>query len=234
MAKTRCDRKCSTADVSWHWKSVLIFAFWLLAVCPGVLALNVPMYLVAPELTQVDLAEAGSVEYQLKAAFLYNFMKFIEWPEAGDKEAQKTNPITLCVVGTDFFGRHLDDLTKKVVKERPIRIVRLDGFEEYQKTHPQATQEQYFQEQKKAIEGCHLLFVSQSEEKLMSEWVTLTGEIQILTVSDISGFAEKGGVIEFVMEENKIRFDVNVVSAERKGLKISSQLLQLARKIKKT
>jgi hypothetical protein len=239
MAETRHDRRHDTADVPWRWNPALIVALWLLALCHGASAFSNPLGLVVSELAQVDPMEAKSVEYQLKAAFLYNFMKFIEWPEiamgAGDKESQKKKPVTLCVIGTDIFGRHLDDLTKKEIKERPVRIVRLEGFDQYQKTHPNVTRAQYLQEQKKEIENCELLFVSQSEEKQMSELITFTEGMRVLTVSDISGFAQQGGVIEFVMEENKIRFDVNVTSAERKGLKISSQLLQLARTIiKKT
>jgi hypothetical protein len=239
MAEIRHNGRRNTADVSRQWKPVLIFAIWLLAFCNGVSALNIPIGPVVSSWAMAESSEAKNVEYQLKAAFLYNFMKFIEWPQtaagAGDKESQKKNPITLCIIGTDSFGRHLDDLTKKEVKERPIRIVRLEGFEQYQKTHPDATPQKYFQEQKQTIESCQLLFISQSEEKLMNELITFTEAMQILTVSDISSFADKGGVIEFVMETNKIRFDVNIASADRKGLKISSQLLQLAREtIKKT
>jgi hypothetical protein len=237
MTKTKYNQRGSTEGVPRHWNPVLFFAIGLMVICSAALALPVPMDAAACVLTQVDTAEAKNVEYQLKAAFLYNFMKFIEFPEIAsgteNKESQKNAPITLCVLGTDFFGKYLDDLTKKEIKARTIRIVRLEGFEQYQKTHPQATQDQYFQEQKKALEGCHLLFISQSEEKRMSELVTLTDGMRFLTVSDISGFAKQGGVIEFVMEENKIRFDINVAAADQKRLKISSQLLQLARKIHK-
>jgi hypothetical protein len=237
MAETRHNGRRNTADVPWHWNPVLLYALLLLAFCRGASALNTPIGPVLSCLAMAESTDAKSVEYQLKAAFLYNFMKFIEWPPsaagADEKDSSNKTPITLCILGTDFFGKHLDDLTKKQVKERSIRIVRLDGFEQYQKTHSDATAQQYLQEQKKVIESCHLLFISQSEEKLTSDLVTFTDAMQILTVSDISGFAEKGGVIEFVMEANKIRFDVNNVSAERKGLKISSQLLQLARQVHK-
>jgi len=237
MAATRHDSRCSAVGFTPWWKTVPIFAAWLLVICCGAIAAGVPLNLAALGLTLTSSMEAKSIEYQLKAAFLYNFIKFVDWPEpssaAGAEEAKKKDPIVLCVLGEDFFGRHLDDLTKKTVRDRQIRVVRLEGFEQYKKSRSRATLEQYFQEQRKALEGCHLLFISQSEEKPMNELAAFTDKMQILTVSDISGFAGKGGVIEFVMEENKIRFDINVVSAERKGLKISSQLLQLARKIYK-
>jgi hypothetical protein len=235
MAETRQDRRCNTADVPWHWNPVFFYALCLLVFCRSVLALNVPIGPVVASWAMAESSDAKSVEYQLKAAFLYNFMKFIEWPqtEAGNKDAQAKKPITLCILGTDSFGKHLDDLTKKEVKERPIRIVRLEGFESYQKTHPNATPQQYFDDQKQAIESCHLLFISLSEEKLMKELVTFTDAMPVLTVSDIPDFAKKGGVIEFVMEANKIRFEVNIASAEKKGMKISSQLLQLAKEVYK-
>jgi hypothetical protein len=234
MAQTRHDRKRHTADVPWHWKPVFFCALWLAISCYGAWAPNVSTGPVVASWVMTSSTDAKSVEYQLKAAFLYNFMKFIEWPQgAGGNDSQKKDPITLCILGTDSFGKHLDDLTKKEVKERPIRIVRLEGFESYQKTHPGAAPQQYLEEQKQTIESSYLLFISQSEEKIMTELLAFTESMQVLTVSDIAGFAKKGGVIEFVMEANKIRFDVNNVSAERKGLKISSQLLQLAREVHK-
>ncbi len=232
MTETRQVRDYGAADTPSHWKAVLIVALWLVTTCPASPALFVPVHLVTA-ITAVSQTEAGGIEYQLKAAFLFNFMKFIEWPQtAPDGESQKT-PITLCIIGTDFFGSHLDDLTKKEIKQRPLRILRLEGFEEYQKKNPNASRQQYFQEQKKAMEGCSLLFISQSEEKQVHELKASIDVMPILTVSDISGFADSGGEIELVKEENKFRFDVNVISAEKKGLRISSQLLQLARKVHK-
>lgn len=237
MADTTHNRKCSIVDVSRPWSSVLLCVLWLLIFCRGAKALNVSMGPIAASLTKADSADAKSVEYQLKAAFLYNFMKFIEWPqtaeEDGEKDSQKNTPVTLCIIGTDYFGEHLDDLTKKQVKDRSIRIVRLEGFEFHRRAHPDVAVQQYFEEKKRAIESCHLLFISQSEEKLMGDLVAFTDAMQILTVSDIPNFAKKGGVIEFVMEGNKIRFEVNTASADQKKLKISSQLLQLAKELHK-
>jgi hypothetical protein len=232
MTETRQCRDYGTADIPSHWKAVLIVALWLVTTCSALPALFVPVHLVTV-ITAVSQTEAGSVEYQLKAAFLFNFMKFIEWPQTSPEEESQKTPITLCIIGTDFFGSHLDDLTKKEIKQRPLRILRLEGFEEYQKKNSNASRQQYFQEQKKAMEGCHLLFISQSEEKQIQELKASIDVMPILTVSDISGFADGGGEIELVKDENKIRFDVNVISAEKKGLRISSQLLQLAKKVYK-
>lgn len=234
---TRQYAEYGLAGFRWITRPVLIFVFWLAATWPCAAELSVsyevPMNSTLPAGIASNATDAKSIEYQLKAAFLYNFIKFIEWPNTAPAEAQKNSPITLCVLGDDFFGTHLDDLTKKVVKDRSIHIVRLEGFEQYKKSHASATQEQYFADQKKTIENSHLLFISQSEEKWITDLLTLTEGMQVLTVSDVTDFAAKGGIFEFIMEENKIRFEVNVSSAEKKGFKISSQLLQLARKIHK-
>jgi hypothetical protein len=230
---TKYEFQHGTARVTNRGRTALILAVWLLASCSGAMAANMPMYIALPELVLAESGEAGSLEYQLKAAFLYNFMKFIEFsdPSSDADAAAKKEPIILAVLGEDLFGKHLDDLTKKVIKDRPIRIIRIEGFEQYKSAHPKATQEEYFREQQKAIESCRLLFVSRSEEKWMSEILAFTGKMRIIMASDTANFASKGGLIEFVMEENKIRFDINVVSAEQKGLKVSSQLLQLARNV---
>jgi hypothetical protein len=237
MATIKHDFQDGVARVENRGRTVMILAVWLLASCSGAMAVNIPIHIALPELALANSGDAANLEYQLKAAFLYNFMKFIEWPDssssAGADEAAKKEAIVLAVLGEDLFGKHLDDLTKKVIKDRPIRVIRIEGFEQYQKTHPKATLEEYFQEQQKTIEGCRLLFVSRSEEKWMSEILTFTGKMRGITVSDMAGFASKGGLIEFVMDENKIRFDINVLSAEQKGLKVSSQLLQLAKNVYK-
>ena len=237
MTVTKHDFQHGTARVTNRGRTAMILVVWLLAICSGVMAVNMPMRIVLPELALADSDEAANLEYQLKAAFLYNFMKFIEWPDTSSSadadEAAKKEPVVLAVLGEDLFGRYLNDLTKKVIKDRPIRIIRMEGFEQYKKARPKATLEEYFREQQKTIESCRLLFVSRSEEKWMNEILAFTEKMRVITVSDTADFALKGGLIEFVMEGNKIRFDINVLSAEQKGLKVSSQLLQLARKVYK-
>ena len=144
MTEKRHERGRRAPVVPGQWNTVFLYALALLILCGSLAAQNLTIVPAIGSVVMSDSADAKNVEYQLKAAFLYNFMKFIEWPPgAGGKDAQKKDPITLCVIGTDFFGKHLDDLTKKEVKERVIRIVRLEGFESYLKTHPGATPQQY-------------------------------------------------------------------------------------------
>lgn len=186
-------------------------------------------------------AETGKnlrTEYQLKAAFLYNFMKFVEWPDIHsnpqpDNSEMKKEPFLLCVLGENDLKAPLNSLSEKTIKGRPVKIVFVDGFETFKQKHGDAAVEDYLAEIQKPIASCHLLFVGASEKERHGEILKLTEKLPVLSVSDIRSFAVTGGVIEFVTENNKMRFDINLVSAEAKKLKISSQLLQLARKVHK-
>ena len=164
----------------------------LLAVC--LLALPLP-------------AAAQAPEYDLKAAFLFNFVKFVEWPPdafPGDRA-----PLTLCVYGKDPFGSALDSVVQgERVGERSLLVRRPDSLD--------------------GLGGCHVLFVSRSETERLGEVLTRTGGRPVLTVSDTDGFLQAGGVINFVLEGSKVRFLINQKAAERNGLRISSKLLRLA------
>lgn len=185
-----------------------------------------------------DTGKNLTTEYQLKAAFLYNFMKFVEWPNSpsnpqdGNSEAKK-EPVVVCVLGEDYLKDPLNSLSDKTIKDRPAKIIFIDSFETVKKKNSDAAVEDYLEEMQKTVASCHLLFVGAAEKERLAEILKLSEKKPILTVSDIGNFAGVGGVIEFVTENNKMRFDINMVSAEAKKLKISSQLLQLARKVYK-
>jgi hypothetical protein len=146
-------------------------------------------------------------EYQVKAAFLYNFAKFVEWP---DKKFTRTGAvINICVLGEDPFGFAFDTMRDETIGNKKLVIKRF-------KT-PQR------------VEECHVLFISGSEKERLEQIVkSLTG-LSILTVGDTEGFAQKGVIMNFYIEGNKVRFGINVDSVNRSGLKISSRLLRLAR-----
>ncbi|MBN2513725.1 MAG: YfiR family protein [Sedimentisphaerales bacterium] len=179
-----------------------------------------------------------NAEYKLKAAFIYNFMKFVEWPDfhsdsQSNKSEKNKETVVLGVLGENHLKDHLNSLSEKTIKDRPVKIVIVDTFEAYKKKNSKAAVKDYYTEIQKIMSSCHLLFVGASEKERVAEILKLTEKMPVLTVSDISHFAEAGGVIEFVTEKNKIQFNINTVSAEAKKLKISSQLLQLARKVYK-
>jgi hypothetical protein len=159
----------------------------------------------------VDRAQEGSPgEYQLKAAFLFNFAKFIDWPPASFPNPQ--SPFVICILGTDPFGPVIDEVLKgKSIADRPVAVERI-------KTIAQ-------------IRQCHMVFVSQSESFHLADIVQSMHGACVLLVGEADGFAEAGGTIQFALEDNHVRFLINPDAAARAGLKVSSKLLSLARVI---
>ena len=142
-------------------------------------------------------------EYEVKAAFLYNFGKFVEWPESA------SGPIRICIVGDDPFGNNLEETVRgKTISGQPIEIKRLNREE--------------------SPRGCQIAFISAAERKPRAVLDLLQGA-STLTVGESPNFAKDGGIINFVLEDNKVHFEINSGAAERARLKISSKLLSLAR-----
>ena len=165
-----------------------------------ILILHVPGYSQHARLGQVT-------EYQIKAAFLFNFAKFVEWPN--EAEADSTVPITIGLIGQDPFGKNLDQLVAhKAIKGRKLVIKRFRRVSD--------------------LEYCHILFISQSEKSRMANILARIRDFNILTVGEASWFAEQGGIINLVSRNNKVRFQINLEASYRAGLKISSRLLRLA------
>jgi hypothetical protein len=158
----------------------------------------------------VPLGKSGadpSREYQLKAAFLFNFSQFVEWPESSFSDSKA--PFVIGVIGDDPFGPFLDQLVQgEHVRERPVVVRRFD----------KATD----------VSGCQILFVSRSEA---ARWEPIAEELKgrsVLTVADGNDLARDDGIIRFTMEAGKIRLIVNVEEARESDLRISSKLLRTA------
>ena len=167
-------------------------------VTPGIFL----FFLAAPAFAQV----AKAPEYSLKAAYLYNFAQFIEWPD--DSFTSADAPIVIGVLGEDPFGGALDQAVKnKTAHGRSFEIRRSKQMGE--------------------LRACHVLFISASEARRLPEILTAVPQKGVLTVSDVDRFAEQGGIINFYMENNKVRFKINLSAAGRAGMKIRSQLLRL-------
>jgi hypothetical protein len=180
----------------------------------------------APTAIKAQTESAQNLEYQIKAAFLYNFIKFVDWPE--EKTADSNEPIIIGIIGKDPFGSAFDPIKDDIVKDKKVVIKRFTGLEELKnsgeedksKLHPQV----------EIIKKCHLLFICNSENKSLKETINLVQDHSVLTVADTQGFLESGGIINFVMEEKKVRFEINITAAKRAKLKIRSQLLKLAKR----
>ncbi len=162
--------------------------------------------------------------FKLKAAFLYNFIRFVEWPE--EKMSNEGKPIVIGIIGKDSFGNVLEPLKGKKIKGRKVILKRFKSFGEIKQLDENTQKKEL-----KAIGQSHLLFVCNSEKSHISELTKSIREYNILTVGDMKNFLENGGIINFTMEQNKIRFDVNVTAAKDSNLKIRSQLLRLAKTV---
>jgi hypothetical protein len=155
-------------------------------------------------------AERTLTEFDVKAAYLYNFARFVEWPAQAGAGAGVAPPFVVAVLGDDPFGSTLDEtLAGKAIGERPFVVRRVSTPE--------------------AAAGAQIVFVSASERSRLPHVLRVLEQAGALTVSDLPGFAERGGMIGFRKEGRKVRFDINPGSAERAGLTLSSQLLKLAR-----
>jgi hypothetical protein len=154
---------------------------------------------------------SDSSEYLIKAGFIFNFAKFVDWPPASF--AQPDSPIVIGILGTDPFGALIDQIVQdKKIGGRGFVVKRLKWG-----TDP------------KDLKECKILFVGASERVHIDELVQIVRGLPILTVGETPGFAEHGGVIRLVLEDNRVRFEVNVDAARQAGLTISSRLLTLAR-----
>lgn len=175
--------------------------------------------------TQTRADSISNREYQIKAAFLYNFIMFVDWP--AEKLSENNEPIAIGVIGKDPFENAFEPIKDKHAKDRKVIIKHFKGLEELKKSG----QEQMNKELED-IRKCHLLFICNSEKPALKEIINLVKEYNILTVGDMDGFLESGGgIINFVVEEGKIRFEINAVAASASKLDIRSQLLRLAKKV---
>jgi len=147
-------------------------------------------------------------EYQVKAAFLYNFAKFVEWPPSSFSDASA--PLRICVFGQDPFGQELRDITSaKNINGRKLQVDQVVDL--------------------RLARTCHILFIPSSEKAQLTRIFESLRGTDALTVGDAKGFVQQGGMINFVLENNRVQFEVNRKAAEQAGLKISSKLLSVAK-----
>jgi hypothetical protein len=165
--------------------------------------------LLVPSL-QAQQPKAG--EFQVKAAYLYNFGRFVQWPD--ESGADRNESFEICVLGTDPFGQALDaTLAGATIGGKSVAAKRI--------TKPQD------------VDSCRILFISSSEESHLKEDLAALDKTRVLTVSDIPRFSERGGMIGFILDGNRVRFDVNLDSAQGAGLTLSSELLKVATSVRK-
>jgi YfiR/HmsC-like len=152
-------------------------------------------------------AQTSYSEYEVKAAMLYNLAKFVKWP--AHQATRGSGAIAVGVFGSDPFGPLLEQMLRdRTVHGKPILLRRSDSLAE--------------------LEECQILFIGRAERRQIPMVLRQVRPFSVLTVGETEGFARFGGMVAFKVEDNRLRLQVNLVAAERAGIKISSKLLKLA------
>jgi len=145
--------------------------------------------------------------YQVQAAYLYNFGKFVTWPDGSP--ASQSETFTICVLDGDPFGDTLHStLVGESVGGKPVVVKRIPKAED--------------------AGACHILFIGSAQGRDLGKILIAVDHISVLTVSDMPGFSKRGGMIQFVLEGNRIRFEINLESAQKSHLVFASELLKVA------
>ena len=184
-------RSAKTAVVSLRWAALVFLVSALELLLPA--------------------ADLTPSEYEVKAAFLYNFIKFVEWPA---HKLETNAPFVIAIAGDDPFNGGLErNVSGKRVNGRAIQVIRLRS--------------------ERQVPNCHVLFVPNTESRRLPALLQAAKGQSVLTVGESERFCDLGGIISFLMEANKVRFEINLGAAEAEGLKISSKLLSVASRVRR-
>jgi YfiR/HmsC-like len=187
----------------------MIFREGIASTLRGIPGARWKLFLITVTLCSLAVAAQAqsATEYQVKAAFLFNFAKFVEWP--ADAFAADV-PLQICVLGQDPFGRDFE----QVIEDKTVNGHRLEV------AHPEGVPQ---------ARACQILFIASSEKSRLREILTGLKGASVLTVGDTPGFAQLGGIINFVLDDNRVRFEINQKAAELMRLKLSARLLTVAK-----
>ncbi len=176
----------------------------ILKIKPIKILLIVALFSIATVTLNTHAADKKPTDYRIKAAFIYNFLKFIEWP-ANLHECS----LTLCIFGDDPFGNNIKILEGKHFGDKEILVKYISSIQD--------------------VKEGDILFIASSEKRNIKPLIDTISGLSILTVGDTKKYSENGVIINFYIERSKVRFKINVDTANRAGLKISSKLLNLAK-----
>ncbi len=165
------------------------------------------IFLICLTSVPVSVSSSETRAYEIKAAFLYNFVKFVEWPDTLMKQSRGI--ITVGIMGTGDFGDAFDVITGRTVKDMKLSV-------------------RYFQKAED-LRACHLLFVSDSEKYRLREILESVRGYPVLTVGETEDFGRLGGIIRFYTENNRVRFEINISAALKADIRISAKLLEVAK-----
>lgn len=187
---------------SWYFKATVSTANQT----PGVLGRVMLLAIISLLMTDTSSAENDSaLEYHVKAGYLYNFLKFVYWPDTNDPEAA----YQVCLRGADPFRGALDEIEFRKAGNRAIELHRIESHD--------------------AALVCDLIFLGvDAADELKDDFISSAQKNNILLVGDIPDFVLRGGIIGFVVEDNRVRVEINTANARRAGLRLSSNLLEVA------
>jgi hypothetical protein len=151
-----------------------------------------------------------STEYSVKAAYIYNFIKFVKWPDGFDTETRPA--IDICVIGDSELLQAKSVFQQASTAKLTISLVQENNFDNI-------------------ASHCHVVFIGEGESGKLKDILAATRGKPVLTVSDLDGFADHGGMIGFALLDDKIKFAINPKSAAANGLKIDARLLEIAVKV---
>ena len=178
----------------------------------GILRLTMVLLFAACSVLNGQAQSSKLSDYDIKAAYLFNFGRFVEWPSGGD--SPNGGPFTFCILGHDPFGLNLDHmLAGRTINNKAITVKRIATAEE--------------------SSGCQVLFLDAEEQGKLNKIIEALDDEAVLTVSDIPEFSKHGGMIQFVEKENRVRFEVNLDATRRAGLTLSADLLKVATAVKR-
>ena len=158
-----------------------------------------------------NVRAADSLEYPVKATFLYKFASFVEWPAAAFESP--TSPVSICVIGTDAVGALIDQAAAgQRIGAHPITVIHLQAAA--------------------GVSGCHIAYIAESDAQLIAAALDAMKGTPVLTVTDSTHPSGPTGIVSFVVQDNRVRFDIDDAAAAENGLVISSKLLSLARSVR--
>jgi YfiR/HmsC-like len=177
---------------------------------PWFMAIAIAWVLVAVPCLQAQSSKP--TDYDVKAAYLYNFGHFVEWP--ANVSLAQTESFTVCVLGQDPFGPVLDaTLAGETIAGKRVAAKRIFTLDE--------------------SGSCQILFLSSAEEARFNSIIKALSKQAVLTVSDMPEFAKRGGMIQFVLEGKRVRFEINLAAVQHAGLSVSSELLKVATTVRR-
>jgi hypothetical protein len=170
----------------------------------------VALFVAALSFVDFGIAQAPVEEYRVKAAFLFHFVQLVDWPPGA--LGQEKDPLTVCTVGKDSFQGDLETtLQGKLIGTHPLHVEHLKPSQD--------------------IKNCRVVFISGSERGQVPVIIAALKDDAVLSVGESDDFIKEGGMIGFCVDNNKVRFEINVAAADRAKLKISSRLLLLAKTV---